>query len=46
MNTRLRIGLDVHKNSIVVATARSDGSKPRRYGQWGGTDLAGRAGPA
>jgi hypothetical protein len=32
----LYIGLDVHKNSVVVAIARADGSEPEHYGKWGG----------
>lgn len=40
MNIKLYLGLDVHKNSIVVATASSDGSEPQSYGKWGGTNLA------
>ena len=33
MNIKLDIGLDVHKNSIVVATADAEGSAPRHYGK-------------
>lgn len=40
MNSKLYIGLDVHKNSIVVATAHTDGSEPRSYGKWGGSNLS------
>jgi transposase len=40
MKIKTYIGLDVHKNSIVVATANSDGSEPQSYGKWGGTNLA------
>jgi transposase len=44
MKIKLHIGLDVHKNSAVVATAQSDGSDPQHYGKWGGTNLAVRRG--
>lgn len=40
MNTKLYLGLDVHKNSIVVATALADGSEPQSYGKWGGSNLS------
>ena len=40
MNTKLYLGLDVHKNSIVVATALADGTEPQSYGKWGGTNLS------
>jgi transposase len=40
MKIKLYIGLDVHKNSIVVATAKSDGSDPQSYGKWGGSNLS------
>lgn len=44
MNIKLDIGLDVHKNSIVVATAAADGSPPQHYGKWGGTNLCSQRG--
>jgi len=44
MKTKLYIGLDVHKNSIVVATADAEGSKPVHYGKWGGSNLAAERG--
>jgi transposase len=40
MRTKIHIGLDVHKNSIVVAYALSDGSPPQHFGKWGGTNLS------
>jgi transposase len=40
MNTKLYLGLDVHKNSIVVATALAGGSEPQSYGKWGGSNLS------
>jgi transposase len=40
MKMKLYIGLDVHKNSIVVAVAKADGSEPRAYGKWGGSNLS------
>lgn len=40
MNTKLYLGLDVHKNSIVVATALAEGGKPQPYGKWGGSNLS------
>ena len=33
-------GLDVHKDSVVVATAAIDGSQPTSYGSWGGSNLS------
>jgi transposase len=44
MNIKLYIGLDVHKNSIVVATAKADGSDPKSYGKWGGSNLSAERG--
>ncbi len=44
MKIKLHIGLDVHKNSIVVATAKSDGSDPQSYGKWGGSNQAAERG--
>ena len=41
---KLHIGLDVHKNSIVVATAHSEGDEPSHYGKWGGSTLAAERG--
>jgi len=41
---KLHIGLDVHKNSIVVAIARGDGSAPFHYGKWGGSNLCAERG--
>jgi len=40
MRTKIHIGLDVHKNSIVVAYALADGSPPQSYGKWGGSNLS------
>lgn len=40
MNIKLYLGLDVHKNSIVVASASADGSEPQSYGKWGGSNLS------
>jgi len=40
MNTKLYLGLDVHKNSIVAATALADGSELLSYGKWGGANLS------
>jgi transposase len=44
MKIKLYIGLDVHKNSIVVAAAKADGSEPQAYGRWGGSNLAAERG--
>lgn len=44
MKTKLYIALDVHKNSIVVATAHADGSEPKSYGKWGGSNLCAERG--
>ncbi len=44
MNTKIHIGLDVHKNSIVVAYALADGSEPGHHGKWGGTNLSAERG--
>ena len=44
MKIKLHIGLDVHKNSIVVATASEDGSPPQHYGKWGGSTLCSQRG--
>jgi len=44
MNIKLYIGLDVHKNSIVVATARADSSDAQSYGKWGGSNLSAERG--
>lgn len=40
MKMKTYIGLDVHKNSIVVAVAPADGSEAHAYGKWGGSNLA------
>ncbi|MEC5127001.1 hypothetical protein VSU19_09585 [Verrucomicrobiales bacterium BCK34] len=40
MIIKLYLGLDVHKNSIVVATAKADGSDPQAYAKWGGSNLS------
>ena len=40
MNIKLYVGLDVHKNSIVVATALAHGGEPQPYGKWGGSNLS------
>ena len=44
MKMKMYIGLDVHKNSIVVAVAKADGSDPRAYGKWGGSNLSAERG--
>ena len=44
MKTKTYIGLDVHKNSIIVATAAADGSPPQHDGKWGGSNLAAERG--
>jgi transposase len=44
MKTKLYLGLDVHKNSIVVATALADGSEAQIYGKWGGSNLSAERG--
>ena len=44
MKNTLHIGLDVHKKSIVVATAHADGSDARHYGKWGGSVLSAERG--
>ena len=44
MKMKLYIGLDVHKNSIVVATAKADGSDAQSYGKWGGSNLSAERG--
>lgn len=39
MKTKLYVGLDVHKDSIVVATAKAlSEDNPEHYGKWGGTN--------
>jgi transposase len=38
------IGLDVHKDSVSVAIAFSDGSDPIHYGKWGGSNLCSERG--
>jgi hypothetical protein len=40
MTTKIHIGLDVHKNSIVAAYAHGDGSPPVHHGKWSGTNLS------
>ena len=40
MKIKLYLGLDVHKNSIVLATALAEGGEPLAYGKWGGSNLA------
>ena len=40
MKIKYHIGLDVHKNSIVVALAHAGKSEPRTYGKWGGSNLS------
>lgn len=40
MKKKLRLGLDVHKEKIVVAVAGETGSDPEHYGKWGGTNLS------
>ena len=44
MNTKLYVGLDVHKDSIAVAIAKADGSPPQSCGSWGGTNLSAERG--
>ena len=44
MNTKLYVGLDVHKDSIAVAIARADGSPPQSCGSWGGSNLSAERG--
>ena len=36
---KLFVGLDVHKNSVVVAIAHAEGGEPEHYGKWGGSNL-------
>jgi len=38
MEIKLHIGLDVHKDKIVVAVAGAIGTDPQHYGKWGGTN--------
>lgn len=40
MKIELHLGLDVHKEKIVVAVAGETGSDPEHYGKWGGTNLS------
>ena len=40
MNTKVYIGLDVHKNSIAAAYALADGSPPQNYATWRGSNLS------
>jgi transposase len=40
MKIKMHIGLDVHKEKVVVATAETHGEDPSHYGKWGGTNLA------
>lgn len=41
MKIKLYIGLDVHKNSIVVATAKAVSDEdPKHYGKWGSSNLS------
>lgn len=40
MEIKLHIGLDVHKDKVVVAIADALGGDPSHYGKWGGTNLA------
>lgn len=44
MKIKAYLGLDVHKNSIVVAIAKADGSEPFSYGKWGGSNLSAERG--
>ena len=44
MTTKVHIGLDVHKNSIVPAYALSDRQPPQCGGKWGGTNLSAERG--
>lgn len=41
---KLYVGFDVHKNSIVVATAGASGTDPQHYGKWGGSNLSAERG--
>lgn len=43
-NKKLFIGLDVHKNSIVVATAAEGETDAKHYGKWGGSLLSAERG--
>lgn len=36
----LYIGLDVHKDSVTVATASDKDNEPQSYGSWGGSNLS------
>ena len=44
MKIKLHIGLDVHKNSVVIATANFRGDDPEHYGKWGGSLLSSERG--
>lgn len=44
MKIKAYLGLDVHKNSIVVAVAKADGSDPFSYRKWGGSNLSAERG--
>ena len=44
MTTKIHIGLDVHKNSIVVAYAETGGGEPVHHGKWGGSTLSAERG--
>lgn len=44
MKIKTYIGLDVHKESIVVALAHADGSDPVSHGKWGGSNLSAERG--
>lgn len=44
MKIKYYIGLDVHKNSIVVSFANADGTDPQHYGKWGGSTLCAERG--
>lgn len=44
MKTKLYIGLDVHKETIVAATAHASGGDPQLYGTWGGSNISAERG--
>ena len=44
MKIKYYIGLDVHKNSIVVSFAHASGTEPQHYGKWGGSTLCAERG--
>jgi transposase len=44
MKIKYHIGLDVHKNSVVIALAKSGNREPEHYGKWGGSTLSAERG--